>query len=319
MQNDLIFEFAILDLRRPENNQYRVKLKQDDEKWRQLGNKPVVNYPSLSPGEYRFQVQGANSLGNWNMQAPAIDFKISPPWWKRSSVHIGIGLVVLIFVATFFKYRIRQLKKFEKARKRIADDLHDDIGAKMSSVGLQVEILRNSMKLSPDEEIQMDDIAETAREVVVAVQDDIWLVDSVNDNLDALVDRMRQTANRILLNTSMRFHKTENIPAIPLKLEHRRFMLLIFQEMLHNVMKHAQASQVDIQISYKDYIFSMEVHDDGVGFDPDKNKRGRGLTTLKERSVQLKGKLDISSEIGKGTRQHFSVKIRPKNRTFPGG
>lgn len=93
-------------------------------------------------------------------------------------------------------------------------------------------------------------------------------------------------------------------------------MLRLMQEGLANVHKHAQAQQVTVTLSYMEDQVALDIHDDGVGFDPeflslpvDQSRGGFGLQTMRERVTQIGGQLIIESYPGEGTTLAIQIPV----------
>ena len=173
-----------------------------------------------------------------------------------------------------------------------------------------VTVLSLGTAFSQDEEKdKIAEVSKTAREVVDDLRDAVWMVDAENDDLASLVTRMKQITTTMLKGIQSHFDKLSEVPAIPLEMEQRRNLFLIYREMIHNVMRHAQASLVEIEIKYDVNLFCIKIEDNGIGFDRKNVTRGRGLTSLRTRAKMLKGTVRIESTPGEGTIQEFSFKI----------
>lgn len=103
-QNVFTIEFATLNLRNPEQNQYTYILENFDKSWSIPASSNMVTYKNLSPGKYIFRVKGANSYGEWNEQVSSLVITITPPFWK-SKAAAGI-YVVLIILSLYISYRL---------------------------------------------------------------------------------------------------------------------------------------------------------------------------------------------------------------------
>ena len=308
-ENRLAFEFAALDYTNPDRNQYRFMLEGEDENWSPVDTKRDITYASLDPGDYVFRVQGSNNNGIWNEDGVALGIAIRPPfwatWWFR--VLVALGIVGMLTVA--YQYRIRQLRKIERTRQRIADDLHDDIGSKMSSIVLRTEVARRTLGLDEDQFKPLAGIAQTARELVDDLRDVVWIVDAGHDDLKALIDRMNQVTSQMLPGRRYRFHQPETVPSVTLTMEQRRNIFLSYKEMLHNAVRHAPGSLVETRVTYAHKTLTICVVDDGIGFDLQAVEPGRGLKTLPTRAQQLGGTFQIESTPGRGTSACLAVTI----------
>jgi signal transduction histidine kinase len=280
-----------------------------DTEWQPIKTQNSQRYPSLSPGRYAFKVTGSNGDGYWNTKGVSLEFEIMPPfwdtWWFWSlTAALAFGLVI-----GAYQYRVHQLRQTEQTRSRIADDLHDDIGSKMSSIALMVEMVANTLALDQDQKGQIAEISRTARAVVDDLRDAIWIVDAENDDLTALIERMKQVAAQMLREHSFKLQIDDTLPSVTVRMEQRRNILLSYREMLHNVVRHAHASHVDIWITYEREAFNFKVSDNGTGFDPLSVSYGRGLRNIQRRAKLLGGSFQVVSKQGEGTKQSFTAKL----------
>ncbi len=110
-QNFISIEFAALDFRNSNRNEYRYKLDGLEEEWRdvRLGN-PVATYTNLDPGDYQFQLLASNSDGVWMESMKVLDITISPPFWASWWFRFLMALTAIGVVATFHFSRIRILE-----------------------------------------------------------------------------------------------------------------------------------------------------------------------------------------------------------------
>ncbi|MEM6784118.1 MAG: ATP-binding protein [Bacteroidota bacterium] len=312
-QRDLTFTYAALSLRQPEKNQYRIWLEGAEDTWRHVGNTTEERYARLAPGAYVFHVTGTNADGYWNPTGVRVPFRIRPPAWQTWWFWALAALAVLGVVVAAYQYRIQQLVRVERTRIRIADDLHDDIGSKVSNVALRLDLVGRSAGLPDGERAHLADLAQTARSVVDDLRDAVWIVDAGHDDLAAVAMRMEQFAESMLRGRSYAFacqHPgRDRLPSIPLDMETRRHLYLLFKEALHNAVRHGQAERVDITLTHAGGYLRLVIADDGRGFDPATVQQGRGLTTMRTRANALDGTLQIESARDTGTTVTFSMPL----------
>lgn len=308
-QSDLEFRFAALDLRAPDRNQYRVRLDGAEDTWRPV-HAVSQRYPYLSPNRYTFRVQGAGRDGYWTRRGAAIDVRIRPPFWNTWYFRAGTALLILGMVVGAYQYRIAHLRRLERTRNRIANDLHDDIGSRISSVALRLDLAGRRDGLDPDLASQLEVLSDSARGVVDELRDSVWVVDADHDDLRSLADRMEQFAGVLLQGRSWSFERDEPLPDVSLDMEKRRHLYFLFKEALHNAVRHAEATRIDIRLSIRHGRLHLLIRDDGRGFDPDAAHSGRGLTTMRERAQAVGGTLTLTSAPGRGTCLEASAPLR---------
>jgi ligand-binding sensor domain-containing protein/signal transduction histidine kinase len=307
-RNDISIDFATLDLRRPDQNRYKVRLR-DGQPWTELGTQAEARFFSLSPGRYTIQVAGSNSDGYWNLEGIRIPIQIAPPFWKAWWFWTIVGIVGASVMAAGYQYRLRQLLRVEQTRQRIADDLHDDIGSKISNVALRLDLAGRNSTLATHERQRLTDLSQTAREVVDDLRDTVWIVDTEHDQLPALIARMEQFADQMLREKSYTFQCPDDIPSVPLDMEWRRHIYLFFKEALHNAVRHGQPNTLSIHVGYAANLLSLRIYDDGIGFNPEGVERGRGLMTMRKRADVIGGAFSLDTAPGRGTFVRLDVEI----------
>jgi signal transduction histidine kinase len=192
-------------------------------------------------------------------------------------------------------------------RMRIAADLHDDIGANLSSIALLSDTVRAHAALAEPQRRQLERISTSARTTLDDMRDIVWSIDPELDHFADLVAKMQDTAAVLLPGIRRRFHLPEaGVPA-RLSMSCRRDVFLAFKEALHNVARHARAQQVDIQISINGDFLTLVVCDDGVGMNG--SSEGTGLKSLRNRADRLSGCCEIESDPGRGTTVRFEARL----------
>jgi signal transduction histidine kinase len=196
-------------------------------------------------------------------------------------------------------------------RTRLATDLHDDLGAGLAEIAILTEVARREASESAGNALAY--VATRARGLRGALGDIVWTVDPSRDHLDDLVRRMRETALTMLENGNRNIHFSaphENeMEHIELPPDVRRHLLLFFKESVTNIARHAEATDVSLELSLTGRRVRMLLRDNGRGFDPEKPAPGRGLSSLRYRAGEMKGDLRLKSTVGQGTEIELSVTV----------
>jgi signal transduction histidine kinase len=199
--------------------------------------------------------------------------------------------------------RIRRQLDIEKMRLGIAQDLHDDIGSTLSSIQIISKVAKQQ-ELN-QKEISLEKIEYQATVMMDKLGDIVWSLKATSDSMEDLVAKTKEFASELLepLNIEIAFEGMDLLLEQNLDLEKRKNLYLIFKEALNNAAKYSQCSH--IQVSFKPNgqsgTYQLVITDDGKGFDLQQVSKGNGLTHIKERAEKIKGKLEIKSEISKGT------------------
>ncbi len=298
-QNFFSFEFAALDYRQSSKNQYAYKMEGIDEDWVMAGTRHYVSYTKIEPGEYRFMIKGTNSDGVWGKSTSSVSIRIKPPYWKTWWFKIlGVLLIILVFYM-YHMYRLNKLLEIERLRTQIASDLHDDIGSALTKIAIHSEQIQTGIDknriLASSKKIGI-----LSREIISTMSDIIWSIDSRNDTLTDLMDRMKDLAHNTLTMKDIQvsfqtkgFEKNRKIPVT-----YRQNIFYIFKEAINNILKHANADEVKIELSLEEKNFIMLIADNGIGFDPNEKKKGNGLKNMKMRADRIGAVLRFRSSDG---------------------
>lgn len=320
----LEFEFAALSFTSPENVRFRYRMKNFDNEWVEVGTQHAATYPQLPAGSYQFDVIACNNAGVWNEKGASIAFTVAPffwqTWWFR-------GVVLALFTAAVIKAvrnlsfrRLREKMRgleqqaaLNKERVRIARDMHDEVGAKLTRLSLLGDMACSHRELSPTAQADVLEISETARETILAFDEIVWAVNPRNDTLDDLIHYLSRHAEEFFdgCDTHCVFDLPNVIPAIMLPTEVRHQVFLAAKEALNNAVKHSKARQVCIRLILHPAAFELVIEDDGLGFTPGApSKRaggGNGMVNMQERIESIAGRFECTSRPGEGTRLTFYV------------
>jgi ligand-binding sensor domain-containing protein/two-component sensor histidine kinase len=304
-QNVFSFTFAALSYVHPEKNKYAYMLEGFDKDWIYTdATKRVATYTNLDAGNYIFKIKGSNNDGVWNETPVEIKLIITPPWWqtlwfKLLCVFAG-GIVVYII----YKSRMQKMRDIRRIRNKIASDLHDDLGATLSSISIMSELVNQQVKdQSPQASSLLEKIGSSSRNMIESVNDMVWAINPQNDSFENVIKRMRTFASEILSAKDIAFHFDfdKNLLQSKLKMEMRRNFYLIFKEAVNNVAKYSQAANAFVMIWNRENNLKMTIRDDGSGFEMNTVKAGNGLINMQQRAEIMKAKFNLESIPGKGT------------------
>ncbi len=237
----------------------------------------------------------------------ASDSELNATW--GSAVVLGLTFLIPVFMVE--RRRLTSKAQLDQIRKRIASDLHDDIGSNLGSISLIARTARKDLtRLHGPEEIaeDLDEMECIARESSLAMRDIVWLLERQQDSIGDLVQRMRETANRMLREIHFTLECGSNKTAAKLSLDAKRHLFLFYKEAVHNVFKHSRATKVTIRLWDENDKLALEINDNGIGIP---NKNGASPVTvskLEDRARVLDGSLRVESSKENGTRILLLVK-----------
>lgn len=311
-QNLCSFSFAALDYANPLRNRFAYKMEGVDRDWIDAGTHNYASYTNLDPGSYVFHVKGCNSDNVWNEAGTSISIVITPPYWQTWWFRILIAGLIAGLMYAAYRYRLRRLLEVERLRLRIADDLHDDVGSNLSTIAMVSRAVQRAPGLTTATKRRLAEIYDTAITTSEGMKDIVWFIKPKNDRLDDLLLRMKDTASSLLSGLEYDFHTPKNDPAkrdVRITIDFKRNFFLAFKEILTNIVKHASATKVQIQVQQRDGILETVISDNGRGFDQLTVRCGNGLSNLLNRAQNIGGLCEITSQPGRGTTVRFSGRL----------
>lgn len=311
-QNDISFTFAALSYVHPEKNEFAHRLVGYDEEWIHTdATKRFANYTNLDPGTYTFKVRASNNDGLWNDKGVEVKIIISPPWWKTTWFAMLCFLVGGLILYGIMYYRMEKRREISRIRNKIASDLHDDLGATLSSISIMSELVNLQIKdQAPEVTPLLEKIGSSSRNMIASVNDMVWAINPQNDSFENIVKRMRAFASEILSVKDIAFHFDidPQLLSSKLKMEYRRHFYLIYKEAVNNIAKYSHAASTFVKIGNQGITLEMTIRDDGMGFEPAKVKSGNGLINMTQRARAMNAHFSIESIPGKGTTLHLKFK-----------
>ena len=309
--NNALFEFTSPTFVNEKAIFYSYRLKgSNDTAWSHASNSHSVQYASLAPGHYQFEVRMLGWNGHYGPVTSFL-FTVNPPFWKRWWFYLLIVLLLSVILYRLYRYRIDQLLRVQMVRNTIATDLHDDIGSTLTNISILSELSKKNIEQPQAATQFLKRITEESVASQQALDDIIWSVNSRNDNIEELQARMRRYAGELFEGDSLKCEfSVDNTESSRLNMEQRRDVYLVFKECLNNIHKHASAKNVSIKVSVTNGILNMEISDDGKGFNQDLITHRNGLQNMRTRVAKWAGDLKIDSRAEVGTKIEITMPVK---------
>jgi len=231
---------------------------------------------------------------------------------------IVLSFTFMIPVFIFEKRRMIAKRRLEVLRKRIAADLHDDIGGNLGSISLIARSARRGLlKLAVPSELthDLEEVETIARESSLAMRDIVWLIEQRNDSVGDLVQRMQEVGTRMLREVEYTLVCQSKRTDSRLSLDFKRHFFLFFKETLHNILKHSQARRVTILLDDDGDDLVLEIQDDGIGMPQEVANHPDTSRKLRQRAEVLGGDFSIISNEGQGTCIRLVIRSKKLNTT----
>lgn len=232
---------------------------------------------------------------------------------------ILLSLTFMIPVLLYEKRRIKAKQRLDILRKRIAADLHDDVGGNLGSISLIARSARRGLEKIPvpvDFTNDLHEVELIARESSLAMRDIVWLIEQHDDSVGDLVARMRETGARMLRDLDYALSCESERASARMSLDFKRHFFLFFKEALHNILKHSQAKRVSILLNDDGDDIALEIQDDGVGMSREMVDNPNTSRKLRQRAEVLGGELTITSAEGKGTLIRLTIPAKKLTAVF---
>ena len=322
------FRYTAPDLAGEGRLRFRYRLDGVNTSWVDADTRRIAYYNYLPPGDYEFRVMAGGEDGVWRESLPCLKLKILPRFWERRSLQIAGAVLLLLAVAGLVRQveRLRTRRKIqafqtqqalEQERRRIAQDLHDDIGASVSQLMMLGE-MANRASATPEVTRQnVARIQEKTRDLARAMDETIWAVNPRNDTLPNLVNYMHSFATEFFDGSPIRFRLDApmGLPDLPLEVTLRHNIFLAVKEAMSNVAKHSGAKEVWLRVRWDGAILELLIEDDGRGFTlVAGGAEHDGLGNMPARLKQVGGTCVVQSHPGAGCCVRFSVPLAPARK-----
>jgi signal transduction histidine kinase len=308
--HNIIFHFPIVS---DSVRYYSFRIVELEPEWN-ISQFPQARYTNLSGGKYRFVVK--SKLDNKSEEAIVKDFEIRENFWEKWWFYLFVVLFsiagISLIMYFWFLYDLRQKLRTQAMRQKIAADLHDEVGANLSSISFLVESLKKKLNGQKEQfDPILNRISSNSLETVGLINDTIWALNPDYDNFEKLIERIKSFASSILSSKDIAFEINSSLQntSIELSIEHRRNLYFIMKEAINNIAKHSKASKARLSISDADNELKISIHDNGVGMDTRKIMDGNGLKNYELRSIESNIRVGVISDGRNGSLIEIRTRI----------
>lgn len=301
-------------LRDPAPRRLVFRRSYDDGPWTDLGTERSVVLTNPRPGLHTFRVAAKGASGRWSDTAAVFEFRVRPYFWQTWWFYAAVLALLAGSAYAAHRARLQRALALERVRMRIASDLHDELGSSLSRISVLSEVVRREVPEGHANATRaVGTIGDTARELIEATSDIVWSIDPRRDDLQSVVNRVRSFAADLFATEATTVHvdAPPDASAVALGPSARRAIFLFLKEALTNVARHARATRVDVRIARVGRGVTVEVADDGVGFDearvPAGQRGGHGLSGQRARALDMGGSVTIAPRAEGGTRVRLDL------------
>lgn len=262
-------------------------------------------------GEYVWRIRlEARDLA----QAQRVELAFLVPVTRQTWFWVLCGLLLLALIAGAWRYAawrrlrfenevLQQRQELSAERARLAQDLHDDLGASLSQIGLMTEQVERALDSPGRARRELDRMYTVTRNIARQLDTMVWVVDPANDTLDKFINYLHGHATEYLALAGIRMDFTcpPDLPHTDLPAKIRHHLLMAAKEALHNVVQHSGAARVRLRIQLRGSDLVLELEDDGNGLPAGgASASGNGLSNMRKRMLELGGLFELRSPPGSG-------------------
>jgi signal transduction histidine kinase/ligand-binding sensor domain-containing protein len=338
--------FALLDYSAPDQVRYAYRLAGLEEAWTDApAESRIARYTNIPPGDYTFEVKARNRVGDWTTAHWPVH--VEPAWHETRPARLAAVAAALLLLWGLVRMRMRMLehraallrqevaqrtqdlqqrteqlessrqalrelgahntRMLEDERKRVARELHDELGQQLAAMRMEVSVLKaggDAGKAPTPEQWQsirerVDRLSASMRSLVTGLRPP-----ALDGGLQAALEWLGAEYER---TTGIHCEVQVDEGTRGLDADVKTMVFRVAQESLNNAMRHAAATHVRVQLQHGDGSWDLRVTDDGVGFDTASPRRGFGLLSMEERAQLVRGTLGIDSRPGAGTCVHLHI------------
>lgn len=235
---------------------------------------------------------------------------------QREWFYWGTGLILLLIMGLGWSWlqnrnRLKRLEENQALRKKIAQDLHDEVGSTLSSISLLSGLTDKLLDEQRPESAQrmVKKIYHDARTILDSIDEIIWTINPSNDTLRRIAFRLQEYAQPLMESKNIEFSLEiqPDIDELPISMEVRRHLYLIGKEGINNLIKHSDAQTAKLKFERYNKSIKISVIDNGKGFDPELPSSRNGQLSMKQRAEAIGGTLQVQSSPGEGTQLELMV------------
>lgn len=311
MENTIAIRAIVKDLGNGPSRKLIYRIAGVNNQWHHLPGNATITFNNLAPGDYTIELGIYDKYTNKELSQKKIAVTIAMPFYRELWFGVLIAIITTAIVFWIFNRRkynhrqavLRQQQALEQQRSKITADLHDDIGASLSSLQVNSAVasglIHKNVLLA---EQVLGKIEVQSRNLAGQIDDLIWSMKPSNQQSMTISSRIVSYAYDIMgatdIQYQIRISKETDTQVRDMTV--RKNIVLITKEAINNAVKHSGANHISIDLDICDNKLTLRVADNGKGYTPEKTT-GNGLANMKKRAEETGGTFSIQSVPMQGT------------------
>jgi ligand-binding sensor domain-containing protein len=281
--------------------------------WSAASKDRTLHFAGLAPGNYKLSIRAVDVLGQPVSEPVTATFRVMPQFWQTWWFQLLCLAFAASIGAVIHRYRVSRLLAVQKLRSRIALDLHDEVGSGLTQIAIWSELARRHRR-----DDQLEQIAASSRSLIDTIGDIVWTVNPRRDSVRELIQRVRYFATEICTSSDidLKFEAAGSGLDRGANSEIRRDVFLIAKEALHNAVKHAACSRIEVNFLILSDALELQVADNGRGLTAGRAE-GNGLASMRQRARALQGIIEFLPGEEGGTRVQLRMPLKRMRRKLP--
>lgn len=298
-KRSLRIDFVSINFNTP-GTTYRYRLSGLSDQWVNAGDTKFASYSALNPGSYQFEVQAFTPEG-MHSAVSTIQILVEPEFYQTTWFKYGSLLFVLSFTSIIYLFKLKTERKIILVKEEISRDLHDNMGASISSIGILAQLAgRNENKR--DQALKKIEVL--AERTINDIEHMIWYhkkgkctISQFSEKIAQLCCEMNPSLSKDYISFSACLNNPEK--KISIKLVHEA--LMIVKEAINNAIKHSRGDEIIVTVNTKGKELEINVSDNGIGLVEKKEQLGSGLLNIQKRAKRIHALVTIESQSMRGT------------------
>lgn len=320
-EGKLDVQYGAVQLRSPERVGFRYLLEGIDHNWTETRTKRA-SYTNIPPGTYTFHLEAFDVDQPRKVSHADLQFHWRPHLYQTRSFFLMLLVPMCLLTWVLYRLRIQQVRaRFDavlEERNRLAREMHDTLIQGCTSTSALLEAIAS---MRPEQAQTKDELLNHARLQVRALADEsrraVWnLRQHAADGPD-LHQLLKQMAQQASEGSHVAVEIANSGVAAPIDPLTEHDLVMIAREAVHNAIKHAQPTEVRVQLRSEPHSLDLDVIDNGCGFNMEDARSDDpehfGLVGMRERTARLGGRFEVNSRPGSGTTVKVHIPVRPSD------
>jgi signal transduction histidine kinase len=240
-----------------------------------------------------------------NLQLINFQFIIAAVLVLFLALNLGLLYKSKLIVDQNIQLEVQRQSELNQQREMISADLHDDLGASLSSIHLNASMVQKTLHYDiVNAESALKNVVRDLKLVIENMGDIIWAINPDKKAHKSISGQLKDFYFDLMdgYGIQCNYHIDQTLEAQITNIDARKNLLLIAKEAINNILKHAEATRIDVFFNEQNKMVLLEIQDNGIGMkETEKTFSGNGLQNMKNRTEKINGEFKIKSELGVGT------------------